>query len=88
MKSIGSSSNSISQSLREQVVQISIDIDDKTKIAKLLEKKIKQERLELSQIEDVSDVYTNRLTQFSCITPLNDAYTYPGVSERYLNASQ
>jgi hypothetical protein len=56
MKSIGSSSsNSISQSLREQVVQISIDIDDKTKIAKLLEKKIKQERLELSQIEDVSD---------------------------------
>jgi len=76
MKSIGSSSNSISQSLREQVVQISIDIDDKTKIAKLLEKKIKQERLELSQIEDVSDVYTNRLTQFSCITPLNDAYTY------------
>jgi len=75
MKSIGSSSNSISQSLREQVVQISIDIDDKTKIAKLLEKKIKQERLELSQIEDVSDVYTNRLTQFSCITPLNDAYT-------------
>jgi hypothetical protein len=60
MKSIGSSSNSISQSLREQVVQISIDIDDKTKIAKLLEKKIKQERLELSQIEDVSDVYTNR----------------------------
>lgn len=65
MKSIGSSSNSISQSLREQVVQISIDIDDKTKIAKLLEKKIKQERLELSQIEDVSDVYTDRLTQFS-----------------------
>ena len=61
MKSIGSSSNSISQSLREQVVQISIDIDDKTKIAKLLEKKIKQERLELSQIEDVSDVYTDRL---------------------------
>lgn len=67
MKSIGSnfSSNSISQSLREQVVQISIDIDDKTKIAKLLEKKIKQERLELSQIEDVSDDYTDRLTQFS-----------------------
>ena len=79
MKSIGSSSNSISQSLREQVVQISIDIDDKTKIAKLLEKKIKQERLELSQIEDVSDVYTNRWTQFSCITPLNDAYTYTDI---------
>ena len=76
MKSIGSSSNSISQSLREQVVQISIDIDDKTKIAKLLEKKIKQERLELSQIEDVSDIYTDRLTQFSWITALNDAYTY------------
>lgn len=60
MKSIGSSSSSISQSLREQVVQISIDIDDKTKIAKLLEKKIKQERLELSQIEDVSDDYIQK----------------------------
>lgn len=61
MKSIGSnSSSSISQSLREQVVQISIDIDDKTKIAKLIEKKIKQERIELSHIEDVSDDYIQK----------------------------
>ena len=38
------------------MVQLSIDIDDKTKISKLLEKKIKQERLELSQIEEVCKV--------------------------------
>jgi len=50
------SSSSISRSLRDQVVQLSIDIDDKTKISKLLEKKIKQERLELSQIEEVCKV--------------------------------
>ena len=50
------------KSIRDQLVSISVDIDDKGKICKILEKKIESERLLLSRVEStLSEEYENKI---------------------------
>lgn len=48
------------KSIRDQLISLSVDIEDKAKICVLLERKIEDERIQLSNVESlISDNYKN-----------------------------
>jgi hypothetical protein len=59
------------QSIREQLVSLQVDLDDKQKICQVLDQKVKQERAKLGRVEEeTNEEYQQVLERYVTMTIL------------------